>query len=103
MIGLDQTASVYTPGSDGDFTVLNTNALACRLAHFTTGATSPADERADVSPPRRLLWGADYTMPDVAQVEVEGRRWNIEPHTVEAIRGLGGSTEYQRATVVIAI
>lgn len=103
MIGLDQTASVYTPGSDGDYTVLNTNSLVCRLVHFTASGNQPADERADLAPLRRLLWESSYTMPANAQILVESKRWNVEPKTVEAIRGVDGSTEYYRCTVVVAL
>lgn len=100
-IGLDQTASVYVPnGTDGDFDSLSKSGLACRLAYVTTSGGGVADERVEASHMRRLLWGADYTMPDQARVVIGGETWQVEPETVEAVRGPGGTTAYHRATCV---
>ena len=103
-LGFDQTASVYTPdATDGSFTVLAEPSLACRLAHVATAQNTPADERAEVAHRRRLLWDADYTMPNPAEILVDGQRWSVQPETVEALRGPNGSVIYQRCTVVIVI
>ena len=108
MLGFDQTATVYTPnGTDGDFTVTAKTGLACRLAHLSQAAQSPAEERSDPAGRRRLLWDAAYTMPEPAQVVVAGDsggdRWSIEAQTVEAIRGPYGAVVYRRAAVVRVI
>ena len=103
MIGLDQTAVVYTPhATTGDYTVTANASLACRLAHITTGQVEAAQERGDVSHRRRLLWGTAYTMPTTAQVLIAGQRWNVEPQTIEQLRGPSATAVYQRCTVVIA-
>lgn len=108
MIGLDQTATVYTPnGTTGAFDVTAKTGLACRLAHLGGAGQSPADERADPAGRRRLLWDPAYTMPEPAQVIVAGDsggdRWSVQPETVEAIRGPLGTVVYRRAAVVRVI
>ena len=104
MIGLDQTASVYTPdGTDGSYTVLATSSLQCRLTHNTTVQKEPAEERAEVAHQRRLLWDPDYTMPSNCEVLVAGQRWSVQPETIEAIRGANSAVVYNRATVVIVL
>lgn len=103
MIGLDQVAAVYTPGGDGDYTVLAKSDLACRLVASRGGAASPADERADMVTQRFLMWGASYTMPSNAQVVIEGARYGLEDNTLVAVRGLGSQVEYQRVNLVEAL
>jgi hypothetical protein len=101
MIGLDQTAAIYTPGTDGDYTVLSKASLPCRLI-LARSATSPADERADPASGAFVLWGPDYTMPGDAQLAIGGKRYNVQANTVAALRGLS-SVIYQRATVEAAL
>lgn len=101
MIGLDQTAAVYTPGSDGDFTVLSKPALPCRLI-LVRSPNSTASERADEVSGAFVLWGPDYIMPAVAQLLIENTRYNVEPNTAAAIRGLS-AVVYRRAKVEAAL
>lgn len=108
MIGFDQTATVYTPnGTTGAFDVTAKTGLACRLAHLSQAAQSPAEERAEPAGRRRLLWDRTYTMPALAQVVVAGDsggdRWSVEAETVEAMRGANGQVVYRRAAVVRVI
>ena len=102
MPGLDQSGTVYTPnGTTGDYTVVAKSGLACRLAHSAiSGDMGPG--RSDQASARRLLWGADYVMPEVAQVLVDGQRWNIVAGTLAAVRGPSGQVEYRRAEVTQA-
>lgn len=97
-LGLDQTANVYTPnGTTGAYTVLAQSALPCRLVRRGGG---PMDNRrAEMAADGLLLWGPDYTMSELAQVEVASVRYNIEAGTLAAIRGIGGGVEYRRAEV----
>ena len=104
MLGLDQTASVYTPdATDGSYTVLAKSGLECRLTHNTTVQKTPADERAEVAHNRRLLFDPDYTMPTNCEILIDSQRWSIQPETIEALRGPGGNVIYNRATVVIVL
>lgn len=101
MYGLDQTASVYTPnGADGDFDVLAKSGLVCRLAYIQQGGSDIGGEREDIGQRRRLLWAEAYTMPDTAQIEVEGQRWNVLAGTFGALRGPTSAVVYRRCEVV---
>lgn len=102
MHGLNKTASVYTPhATTGDYTVLAKSDLACRLAHKPSPAGA-AEERAELVAHRRLLWDEDYTMPEAAQVLIDGERWNVQAGTVDALTGLDATVIYRRADVVKA-
>ncbi len=104
MFGLDQVANVYTPAvSDGNFTVLAKTNLVCRLAYIEQGGSTVGGERADIGSRRRLLWEEDYAMPESAQVEVAGERWNVLAGTVGALRGPDSSVVYRRCEVTKAI
>jgi hypothetical protein len=100
--GLNQTAAVYTPGANGDFTVLAKSGLRVRLAYKPTAATGAA-ERDELDERRLLLWDEDYTMPASAQVLVGGQRWNVRPGTVGALRGLDEKIIYRRAEVTAVL
>jgi hypothetical protein len=103
MYGLDQSANVYTPGTNGDFTVTAKSGLACRLAYIQQGGSDIGGERGDIGSRRRLLWDEAYTMPETAQVQVDSERWNVLAGTVGAVRGPDSSVVYRRCEVVRAI
>jgi hypothetical protein len=104
MFGLDQTANVYIPNEmDGNFTQLAKSGLVCRLAYIQEGGTTIGGEREDIGSRRRLLWDEVYTMPETAQVEVDGERWNVSPGTYGALRGPDSSVVYRRCEVVRVI
>lgn len=101
--GLDQTATVYTPsGTTGAYTVVDKTGLACRLA-LSSVSTDMGPSRAEADGARRLLWDPDYVMPEEAQVEVDGERWNIQAGTLAAPRDLTGGVVYRRAEVTKAV
>lgn len=103
MYGLNKTATVYTPhASTGAYTVLAKSNLACRLAHKLSPAPG-ADERAELTARRRLLWDEDYTMPENAQVEIDSERWNVQPGTIDKLTDLTSSVIYRRCDVVKAV
>jgi hypothetical protein len=103
MYGLDQTANVYTPHpTSGDFTVLARASLACRLAYIEQGGSTIGGERENIGSRRRLLWEESYTMPETAQIEVEGERWNVLAGTFGAPRGPSSQVVYRRCEVVSA-
>lgn len=103
MYGLNKTATVYTPhATTGAYTVLAKSGMDCRLAirgERSSGATA-AEERAELVARRRLLWDEDYTMPEDAQVEIDGERWNIQKGTVDKLTGLDDVVIYRRCDLV---
>jgi hypothetical protein len=106
MIGLAQQMTVYTPNeTTGAYDQTDGEARPCRLALVggISGAAEAANpERADLSGRRRLLWGPGYTMPEEAQVAVDGARWNVQAGTLVVARGIGGAVAYQRCEVTRA-
>jgi len=99
MFGISTSATVYTPNAtDGDFTV-EAQTIVCRLAYVKREPENVADDREDIGERRRLLYTTDYTMPDTAQVAIDGVRWNILSGTYGAITGPNGSVVYRRCEV----
>lgn len=104
MFGLDQTATVYTPhATTGAYTVIAKSGLKCRLAYVEQGGSAIGGERSEIGTKRRLLWEEDYTMPDNAQVLVDGQRWNVKDGTAGALRGPASNVIYRRCELVEAI
>jgi hypothetical protein len=104
MFGLNATATVYTPhASTGAYTVTAKSGLPCRLAYVEQGGSGIGGEREAIGSKRRLLWREAYTMPDNAQVDVSGQRWNVKEGTYGELTGPDGtSVIYRRCEVVIA-
>lgn len=101
MFELIHSANVYTPnGTDGDFTTLSKSALTCRLALIQQGPAAVGGEREDQSLKRRLLWEEAYTMPDDAQIEIDGQRWAVLVGTYTPVNGVGGNEVYRRCEVL---
>jgi hypothetical protein len=104
MYGLDQKMSVYTPNEDEgdeDFTVLDRSQEPCRLiTRMDKGTEDSSDVREEQTGRNRLLWGPDYTMPGVAQVVINGVRWNVVANSQEEGRTLGGARMYWRCDLV---
>ena len=97
MIGLIDSADVYMPNAtDGSYTTLVQPALPCRLAVARRGPEGVGGERENIGTQWRLLWEQAYTMPDEAQVDINGERWNVLAGTVAKIRGIGGEVVYRR-------
>ena len=86
--GLDQRATVYTPGPSGDYSVVARTGLACRLALVSADGAGGGAERAELLKARLLLWQEDYVLPEDCQIEVDGQRWNPRTET-QAIVYLG--------------
>lgn len=78
------SADVYTVNTRGAYTVLAQAALPVRLAVLSLHGTTSLPERAEMAALRRLSWGPGYTMPDHAQVEIGGERWNVVQDTLTA-------------------
>lgn len=104
MIGLIDVARVYTPDpTTGNYTVLAKSDLACRLTLVSAMSVDSGPGRAELVDERRLLWEPSYVLPDTAQVEVSGLRYNVQPGTLAAVRDPSGAVEYRRAKVVKAV
>lgn len=94
------TAVVYTPSpSTGAYTVVASSALRGRLALVTITAPM-GNGRAELASARRWLWPSTFVMPDSAQLEVDGVRWNVVAGSVGNERGPSGQTIIQRCEVV---
>lgn len=99
MIGLDQRATVYGEGSSTFDQVLKAN-LPCRLAHVSARSAGNAAQRAELLSMRRLLWDPAYVMPEVAQIAIDGVRWQLVKGTFAAMRGPGGAVAFRAADAV---
>jgi hypothetical protein len=73
--------------------------LRCRLAHVQIQPARTAPDRAELAAMRTLIWEPGYVLPETAQVEVEGIRWNPVAGTFGAMRGPTGAVAYRRADV----
>jgi hypothetical protein len=104
MIGLIDSATVYTPqAATGAYTVLAKSGLACRLTIIQRNAGETSDERESIAGKRLLLWDGSYAMPDPAQVEINGERWNLDEGTSSELRGPRGETIYRRGVATRAL
>lgn len=99
MLGLVQVATVYGEGVSTFDQVLKTD-LACRLSHVNAERAGTLADRAELLATRRLLWGPEYVMPEGAQVDVDGIRWQIVAGTYAAMRGPNGQVVYRAADAV---
>lgn len=99
MIGFIDTALVYTPApSGGAYTVLAQTLASARLA-ITPATEALGAGRVQLTAVPRLLWTDTYAMPDSAQIEVAGARYNVKPGTYDALRGPSGAVLYRRCDV----
>lgn len=81
---LTQSMSVFIPDTfDGDFTVLETSDVACRLS-MPGGGTAAMVSRAELLRMRVLYYDTTYTMPAEAQVLIDGEQWNVQRGTEQA-------------------
>ena len=92
---------VYTVGAGGDYSVKAASKQACRLSVISTRNAQSAPERAELAALRRLTWGPTYAMPDHAQVEIGGIRWNVAQDTIAAVTWpLTGDVVHYSADIV---
>lgn len=99
MIGLNATATVYgRTTATGTFTTVLKSGLRCRLAHIPRGDQT-APDRAELAALRVLLWEPAYVLPETAQIEVDGVRWQPVAGTFGALKGPSGAVTYRQADV----
>lgn len=103
MLGLIDTATIYTEDANGVFTVVATEGLRCRRAHVNAQPASSGAERADLAAIRDFIWSPDYLMPEHCQIEMDGIRWNVVGGTFKALRGPSGNIVYRQCDVTRAI
>lgn len=73
---LDKLATVYAPADDYQAAVKT--GLSCGLFHIAEVGAATGSDRAELLARRRLLWDGSYaTMPEEAQVEIDGQRWQL--------------------------
>jgi hypothetical protein len=103
---LTQTAAVYGRAANGQFTVLLTSGLACRLLHLNTDDAPSGSARSELAARRRFVWDAAYVFPALpaqAQIEVDGLRWNpVNTNAIETIRWTDGTACYKRVDCIRA-
>jgi hypothetical protein len=96
-----ETATVYARGVGGQYTTVAKAGLRCSLTMMNLQNVTSMQDRAELATLRQLKWEHDYTMPDNAQIEIAGRRWNPRKDTIilRAARP-GGEPLYWMADVV---
>jgi hypothetical protein len=94
-------ATVYTVHpTSGMYSVVDTSDLQCRLAKIDV--TNAGTAREELLAARRLIWDADYAMPNDAVIDVNGQRWNVVTGTMATYRRKLGDQVYRAADVVRA-
>jgi hypothetical protein len=96
------TATVYTRhATTGQYTVVAKAALRCQVQRISTGRQNAPSmaQRAEFAAGRVLRWEHDYSMPDNAQLEIGGRRWNLRKDTIYQQRA-GEHALYWTADIV---
>jgi membrane protein implicated in regulation of membrane protease activity len=103
---LFQTADVYTKDAGtGKWTVQSRTGLQCRLAtqqYLTNQHGSGTPDRSRGLPGRRLIWVEEYELPQSAQVEVDGQRWNVVQGSEMRAEDKHGEVYYRGADVLRA-
>lgn len=73
---LDHTATVYgEDAATGAYSVVLRTGLLCALHRLGTQPDISAADRAELAASRRFVWDATYALPETAQVDVGGVRW----------------------------
>jgi len=103
--GFIDTARVYAPDpTTGDYTTLINANLICVLA---VGGGKyegvSAKDRAELAAWRKLLWDPAYDMPENAQIEVDGVRYNAVAGSFVAFKIAANSIIYRRGDFVRAL
>jgi hypothetical protein len=100
---LDQVADVYTPAaSGGRYTVLARSGLAIGFRQPSASGAAGAAERAELLGSRRVVWAADYAMPEGAQLAVAGQRCNTVRGSFSAPTAGNGAVMYRACDAVQA-
>jgi hypothetical protein len=110
--GFDQRATIYGRNTGtGRYTDLLKADLACRLAHVNRQAGATGAQRAELAGLRTFLWDSAYSLPENAQIEVDGvtgpdgatpARWNVRSGTLATLRGPSGQASYKQCDVTRA-
>jgi hypothetical protein len=96
-----ETADVYVRGAGGQYTSLVKSGLRCSLTMLNIQNATSMQDRAELATLRQLKWDYSYTMPDNAQIEIGGRRWNPRKDTIILRQARPGSEPlYWMADVV---
>lgn len=94
-------ANVYGADNTGRYTLLLKENLKCAVEHISGGTT--ANDRQDMLRIRRFRFDARYFMPDYdVQIEVHGKRWNIQSGTLASVPGPFGGN-FERACDIVEV
>ena len=102
LFGLNVIATVYVANGaeDGAFTTVAKTHLLCRRGNKGRVGQGREGTRDEEVQNRRLLWSEPWAMPNNAQVDVDGVRWNVVADTYAAMSGLTAEILYRRCDVV---
>lgn len=98
-----EVARVYTRGVGGTYSVVAKDGLRCSLTRIGRGRQNDESmaSRAELATGRVLQWEYDYQIPENAQFEINGRRWNPLKDTVMLTTARPGTEPlYWQADVV---
>lgn len=96
--GLIHTCDVYTRTTTrGQYDTLAREGLPCRFAHVGTGQATTSEERVELAALRHVLWET-YEMPDYAQLDFAGKRWQVMAGTLK-MRTLMGAEHVRTCDV----
>lgn len=95
----DKVASVY-PADPTDFQVAVKTDLVCGLFHLNTSSPSTGVERTELQADRRLMWDPAYEIPEGAQVEIDGERWQTVIGTFQHHSRNNTPNAYRRCDVL---
>lgn len=100
----DTTMDVYAPNlTDGAYTVQTASGVRCRLIEFGSGMTRSREERASMIGYMLLVYDPAATvLPDDAQVEMRGDRWNVVAGSDTDFRGPTGKVAYHSCDVALS-
>lgn len=105
MIGLIDTATVYTEDANGVFTVVAADGLRCRRAHVNSQPATSGAERADLAAIRNLIWQPDVYLPEHCQIRFSDSPeiWNPVGGSFKALSGPSGALTYRCCDIVRAV
>ena len=98
---LDQFATVYGPvAGTGRYTNVLKTYLPCRLVLINTMSPQSGGARTELMAARDFYWDPAWTMPETAQVVVDGVRWQIQAGTIQPMRAGSSAVLLYRCSVI---
>lgn len=102
-MGLVDRAIVFVVSGDGTTQSRLHSNVRCRLVNSSSSLEAGGNPRAEMADWSKLLWEPGVEIPDDAQIEIKGIRYNMTAEGVETIRTGSGQPYLKRCRVVRAI